>query len=190
VNWRNAPAYKLPRLFTLKVKQIASLPHSFDVRNTTELICELQQTLLTPTSNFASLDITNLYSNIPMTQTKQFLNNMLASNLTDSQTRSELLNLYEVITKQNYFQHNDKTVIQTDGLAIGAPSSSVRAEIFLQHVEHTHLPNLTQKHKLVNYFRYVDDILLTYDSLHTDIHTILQDSNLQFTQEVEQDSAI
>jgi hypothetical protein len=82
-----------------------------------------------------------------------------------------------------------------DGLAMDAPSSGIISEIFLQHIEHTHHPRLTQKHKLVNYFRYVDDILMIYDSLHTDIQAILHDFNsihprLLFTQETEHNNAI
>ena len=73
-------------------------------------------------------------------QTKQILDNMLTSNRTNAQTKSELLNWYDVITKQNYFQHNGKTITQTDGLAMGAPSSGIISEIFLQHIEPTHLP--------------------------------------------------
>jgi len=70
-----------------------------------------------------------------------------------------------------------------------AASSSIISEMFLQHIEHTHLLHLTQKHKLVNYVRYVDDILI-YDSQHTDIHSILHDFNslhqsLHFTGETE-----
>jgi len=34
VNWRNAPAYKLSKLFTRKASQLASLPHSFNIKNT------------------------------------------------------------------------------------------------------------------------------------------------------------
>jgi len=36
-----------------------------------------------------------------------------------------MLNVYEVITKQNYFINNENIKIQEDGLAMGAPSSSV-----------------------------------------------------------------
>ena len=153
-----------------------------------ELIRELQHTPIIPTTTLASLDISNMYSNIPITQTKHILDNMLTSNRTNAQTKSELPNWYDAITKQNYLQHNGKTITQTDGLAMGAPSSGIISEIFLHHIEHTHLPYLAQKHKLVNYFRYVDDVLLIYDSLHTDIQAILHDFNsihphLQFTQE-------
>jgi hypothetical protein len=73
---------------------------------------------------------------------------------------------------------------------MGAPS-----EIFLQHFEHSHLPILAHKHKLVNYFRYVDDVFLICDALHIDIHTILSDfnsfhPNLQFTEETEHDNKL
>ena len=75
---------------------------------------------------------------------------------------------------------------------MGAPSSGLIAEIFLQHIEHTLLPHITHKHRILNYFRYVDDILLIYDSTHTSIQMILEDFNvlhpkLQFTTESEKD---
>jgi hypothetical protein len=58
-----------------------------------------------------------------------------------------------------------------------------------QHTEHTHL------HLLINYFRYADDVLLIYDSQHSDVHSITRDfnsihPNLQFTHEPEVNNAI
>ena len=78
---------------------------------------------------------------------------------------------------------------------MGAPSSGILSEIFLQHVEHLHLPRLTHKHKLTNYSRYFDDILLIYDSSHTNIQSILNDfnslhPNLTFTEESETDNKL
>jgi hypothetical protein len=78
---------------------------------------------------------------------------------------------------------------------MGAPSSGLIAEIFLQHTEHKHLTHLPQKHKIINYYRYVDDILIIYDSDHTNIHNILQDfnnlhPNLHFTAETEIDNKL
>jgi len=50
--------------------------------------------------------------------------------------------------------------------------------------------NLAEKHKIAGYFRYVDDILLIYDSDHTNIQDIANDfnslhPNLKFTTETE-----
>jgi hypothetical protein len=38
VNWWNVPAYKLSKLPTTKIRQFSSLPYTFSVKNTTELI--------------------------------------------------------------------------------------------------------------------------------------------------------
>jgi hypothetical protein len=83
----------------------------------------------------------------------------------------------DVITRQNYFTNKEKTLIQKEGLAMGAPSSGLIAEFFLQRLEHQHLAHLSTKHRVMNYFRYVDDILLIYDANHTDIQNILNDFN-------------
>jgi hypothetical protein len=60
---------------------------------------------------------------------------------------------------------------------MGAPTSGIIVELFLQHLEDTHLTHLSKKHKIAAYFRYVDDILLIYDSHHTDIINTQNDFN-------------
>jgi hypothetical protein len=66
VNWRNAPAYKLSKLFTKKVNQLALLPHSFNIKNTQDLLKDPESTPILPHYNLASIDVTNLYTNIPV----------------------------------------------------------------------------------------------------------------------------
>jgi hypothetical protein len=153
-----------------------------------DFLQNLQDTPSLPHYTLASLDITNLYPSIPISETKTILTNILKHNLIDPQTKTEILNYYEVITQQNYFSHNGKIIIHQDGLAMGAPSSGLIAEIFLQHLEHTHNPHLTQKHHIAKYCRYVDDIFIVFDSYNTSIQKILNDFNnlhpkLQFTAE-------
>ena len=51
------------------------------------------------------------------------------------------------------------------------------------------------KHKIINYFRYVDDILIILDPTHSSIQAILDDfkalhQNLQFTAELEENNTI
>jgi hypothetical protein len=78
---------------------------------------------------------------------------------------------------------------------MGAPSSGLIAEIFLQHTEHSHLVHLTHKHNIINYCRYVDYILIIFDPNHTNTEMILNDFNslhpkLQFTAETEIDHTL
>jgi hypothetical protein len=61
---------------------------------------------------------------------------------------------------------------------MGAPTSGIIAEFFLQHLEDAHITHLSDKHKIAAYFRYVDDILLIYHSQHADINSIQKHFNM------------
>jgi hypothetical protein len=63
----------------------------------------------------------------------------------DPQIKHELLNWYDTITQQNYFSNKESILIQQDGLALGASSSGLITEFFLQNLEDTHLKPLLNK---------------------------------------------
>ena len=133
---------------------------------------------------------TNMYSNIPVGETKKILTDIMKHSLLEARRQRELLNWYDVITRQNYFFSNNYIIFQNYGLAVGAPSFGITAEIFLQHAENLHLARLAQKHSIINYFRYVDDILLIFYPNLTDTPAVLTDFNalhpkLRFTAETE-----
>jgi hypothetical protein len=78
---------------------------------------------------------------------------------------------------------------------MGAPFSGLKFELFLQNIEHLYFKHLKTKLKTIEYFRYVDDIFLIYDSNHTNIQTKHNDfnaihHNLEFTAEIETDNSI
>jgi len=78
---------------------------------------------------------------------------------------------------------------------MSAPSSSILSEVFLQHAENSHIAYLAQKHRIINYFRYVDDILQIFYPNHTDMRAILFDFNsvhpkLHFTAEIGQNNTL
>jgi len=135
-----------------------------------------------------------MYSNIPVVETKKILTDIIKRELVNPQAQQEILKWYD-ITRQNYFTHNNDIISQYDGLAMGAPSSGLIAEMFLQHMEQKYLPHITHKHKIINYCRYIDDILIIFDSTHTNIQQILNDFNtlhpkLHFTAEMEKDQSL
>ena len=59
----------------------------------------------------------------------------------NTQTINELINLLEVVLKQNYFTFNGSFYIQDDGIAMGSPLSGLLADIYLNYYENTHLLN-------------------------------------------------
>jgi len=144
------------------------------MKNTTQLIQNLKEIPILPTHKFASLD-TSIYSNIPITETIRILEHIMEHNLINSQIKQELLTWYDIITKQNYFIiNNNNIIVQNDRLIVGAPSSSILSEVYLQHLENSHIAYLTQKHRIIRVkcFLYADDILLIFDPNHTDIQAI------------------
>jgi hypothetical protein len=92
--------------------------------------------------------------------------------------REEIITLVKTILNQNYMQHLDHQYKQNDRLAMGAPTSAILAEIFLQYFEHNRIINILQKHHIIDYHRYVDDILIIYNENCTDIDNTLQEFNL------------
>jgi len=132
-----------------KIKRLAPPPYTYNISNTTDLINELKNTPTLPHYGLASLDIANLYTNIPVTGTRDIISNTLVQLQLDPQTRRELLGWYDVITQQNYFTSNGEILIQKEGLAVGAPNSGLLAECFLQHLEKLHIQHLSDKHKII-----------------------------------------
>jgi hypothetical protein len=45
-------------------------------------------------------------------------------------------------------------------LAMDAPTSSILAGTYIQHMEHKHIYPTLRKQQIITYFRYVDEILI------------------------------
>ena len=170
-------------------------PYTYNISNTTDLRNELKNTPTIPHYGLASLDIANFYTNIPVTETRDIICNTLQQLQLDPQTRRELLGCCDVITQQNYFTRNGEILIQKEGFAMGAPTTGLLAEFFLQHLEQLQIPHLYDKHKIIKYFKYVDDILIIYDTSHSDVQNTLKDfkttqPKLKFTAECEENNQI
>jgi hypothetical protein len=83
VNWRSAPAYQLSKIFTQKMNNIAPLTNTFNVKNTADLFQKLRDTPMAPQFTLESLDITSLYSNIPVQGTRTVLTDTMKYHQTD-----------------------------------------------------------------------------------------------------------
>jgi hypothetical protein len=99
-----------------------------------------------------------------------------------------------LIVTRNYFKFQDKTYLQKNGLAIGAPTSSALSEIYLQFMENTKIFDILRRSRVEGYYRYVDDILIIYDKNHINIEEVQKSfsdiaTGLHFTLEREEDQS-
>ena len=83
-----------------------------------------------------------------------------------------MLSLLKVILSQNYFMFQQKIYQPAQGISMGSPVSSLIAEIFVQHYEDANLKQLLDMKSITLYVRYVDDVLVIYDTTKINLHTI------------------
>jgi hypothetical protein len=78
---------------------------------------------------------------------------------------------------------SDGTIIE--GLAMGASTSAILSETFIQHLENSKLTEILNKRQIIDYHRYVDDILILYNKNNTldECNTI--HPNTKFTMKTE-----
>jgi hypothetical protein len=62
-------------------------------------------------------------------------------------------------------------------MAVGARTSAILAAVFIQHLEHNKIINILKKRHIIDYYRYVDDILIVYNTHATNIQDTLTDFN-------------
>jgi len=128
-------------------------------------------TLVTPTTTtttFDSLDIANMYSNVPISETRKIIEDFTLNNMVDPDIRHELLSWFDTITNQNYFLHNNNTegrpcngcpLHDPEPIAQLSPQDIASGSAAMQQydVEPTLLPISIYGHRLVTSFRHVYD---------------------------------
>jgi hypothetical protein len=195
INWKNAPAYKLAKTLNSLLHFYIPLPNVFNVKNSVHLMEDLKNFHCTETTKFASFNIENMYPNVPTDELISIIRHMSNHNQIDTNTIQNLLSLTSTILEQNYFTFNNTYYSQTTGLAMGAPSSAVLSEIYLQYLEHTALIDILARSNILSYYRYIDDILVLYDATITNINELHNQINnisttLKFTLETEKQNQI
>jgi hypothetical protein len=118
------------------------------------------------------------YTHIPIHEVQNIVENILNKNhYTSQETKIYIKNLLNIILEQNYIEDDGKWYKENDGLAMGAPTSAILAKVFLQHLEHTMIIDILNTFQIIDYHRYVDDILIMYNSRTTNIDNTLKEFN-------------
>ena len=82
----------------------------------------------------------------------------------DAHITQQILTLLETVLSQNYLVFQNKIYQPKKGVSMGSPISSTIAEIFLDRLENIHIKQLLDTKKIIFYTRYVDDILIIFDT--------------------------
>jgi hypothetical protein len=79
--------------------------------------------------------------------------------------------------EQNFFQLYQQYFKQTDELAMDAPTSSVLAETYVQHMEQNWIYPILIKQQIIAYFRYVNDMIYAQNKGNIE-HTLNEFNNI------------
>ena len=86
------------------------------MKNSLELVDLTKELTIEPRHTFASFDIVNLYTNVPINETLEITKRLLLSKATlNHEIVDELINLTKVVLQQNYFTFDNKYYLQRDG---------------------------------------------------------------------------
>jgi len=141
-----------------------------------------------------TFDIKDLYANILMQETLRIAKTVLLDN-NNEHTSKQIITLLEVTLQQNYFSFCNNIYQPEKGISVGSFISNTVVEIFLQDLENKHLKQILHAQNITFYARYVNDILLIYNTKHTPpeiIHSHINKvhPNLQFTPTFEHNNSI
>jgi hypothetical protein len=85
---------------------------------------------------------------------KNIINNILQSNPEINMTiQKEILHILQTVINKTIFNLTTNTNEQTDGLVMDAPTTSILAEIYTQHMEHTQIFLILIKQQIIAHFR-------------------------------------
>jgi hypothetical protein len=72
-----------------------------------------------------------MYMNIPTYELLTIIDAACNNNYIEENLKRDIIKLSKIVIDQNYFQFKDKSYLQHEGLAMGAPTSSIFSEFYL-----------------------------------------------------------
>ena len=86
-----------------------------------------------------TLDIKDLYVNLPIQNILHTTKFWLSKHKNINTITEQTIYLLEVKLKQNHFHHNNQFFQTENGIAMGSPISSTKAELYLQFLEEVYI---------------------------------------------------
>ena len=118
INNTQAPSYKIAKYLNKKIPHLICLPHTYSTKNSQEIAEELKSIKIKEQMKIITLDIKDLYVNLPIKGIIQTAKFWLNKNGNDRELTKQTLYLLETILRQNYFQHNEWLFQPEEGIAV------------------------------------------------------------------------
>ena len=158
--------------------------------NTSKFINEISQVKIKNDENLISLDVQDLFTNIPVKRAVDIAINKIGNSeqfCTSNITITELKQILLTSLNNNYCQFNGKYYKQKQGLPMGNALSPILADLYMNDYMEKYMNKINKPSKI---WRYVDDILIITEMNEQEIEGYVEHLNnikskIKFTYEFE-----
>ena len=156
----NTPTQKISEFVDHHLKPlVASIP-SF-VKDTNDFLHKLKDIGTLPQDAIlVTIDVVGLYPHIPHNEGLDAIRNVLNGRENQETPTNLIVDLAELVLRNNNFEFDGKHYLQTLGTAIGTKMAPAYANIFMDRLEQTLLREAQIKPYL--WLRYIDDIFMVW----------------------------
>ena len=127
--------YKIAKYFNKSLNNLVCLPYTYTTKSSREIAQELNIIQINKHNKMITLDIKNLYVNLPIENILHITKFWLNKHKNENKITEQTLHLLKIILKQNFFQYNNQFFQPEKGIAMRSPISNTIAEIYLQFLE-------------------------------------------------------
>ena len=164
-----SPTYHLAKYVTTLISPLTGHTSSF-IKNSQDFVKIAKGIHLNNTEVMVSFDIKSLFTNVPVEEALQVINDRLCKDETLSERTAlepeQVTHLLELCLRTTYFSFRGEFYQQKDGAAMGSPVSPVVANIYMEMFEEQALR--TAPHAPRIWKRYVDDTFCIMVTEHVD----------------------
>ena len=193
VSYTGTPLYEISKYIANILRPYGKLKeqHTHSSKSFSTFICQQK---IEPDEIMVSFDVTSLYTTIPIDEALLIIRDLLEHDqkLADRTLLSpkQILDLLDILLRTTYFKFNGDFYQQTDGAAMGGPTSAIVSEIYIQSLETTAITTADHPPKI--WERHVDDVFSIVHKAY--LQELLEHINnlhpqTQFTKEEESNSS-
>ena len=188
----NSPTEKISQMTDILLRPWAQKGRSF-ICDTPDFIGKIKDIKLEPNDWFLTMDVTNLYTNIPHNESIEKVHDVIKERTNMYPTNESILKMLSLILKYNVFRFEKDYYLQINGTAMGTRVAPTYAIIFMNWLEENYICN--RYRNLRYWFRFIDDIWAIFRGTEAEIIAFKNFCNsihptIKFTMEFSKDKVV
>ena len=150
----DSPTERISMMLDIILQPLLASTKSY-IKDTPDFLRKLDRIKILPEENFFTLDVTSLYTNIPLEESLDIMETEFFPKTNCGIPIEYLRRMLELVLKCNNFKFNRKHFLQINGTAMGTRVAPTYANLFMSHFEEKYI---YRNSKPRIWLRFIDDI--------------------------------